>query len=88
MSNFPDLRSWRPIPDVYEHFMGRWSTRPAKPFLEFAGVQPGDRVLDIGCGTKTDLSPWLRTSKVIGMDASESSLDGARRLRPHRECHI
>ena len=35
-------------PDVYEHFMGRWSTRLARPFLEFARVQPGDRVAYTG----------------------------------------
>ena len=40
-------------PDVYEHFMGRWSARLAEPFLEFAGVKPGYRVLDVGCGTGT-----------------------------------
>jgi hypothetical protein len=24
-------------PDIYEHFMGRWSHRLAGPFLEFVG---------------------------------------------------
>lgn len=37
--------------DGYEQFMGRWSRRLAPPFLEFAGVRHGDRVLDIGSGT-------------------------------------
>lgn len=31
--------------------MGRWSRRLAVPFLEFAGVPSGGRVLDAGCGT-------------------------------------
>jgi SAM-dependent methyltransferase len=84
-------------PDVYEHFMGRWSTRLAKPFLEFAGVQPGDRVLDVRCGTCTlSLALAQHRAKVVGMDASESYLDGARRRRPHAKityehgdaCHL
>lgn len=28
-------------PDIYEHFMGRWSDRLAEPFLDFVGCQPG-----------------------------------------------
>src|SRR5277367_938234 len=84
-------------PEVYEHFMGRWSERLARPFLEFAGVGPGDRVLDVGCGTGTlSLALAERGAKVIGLDASESYLDGARRLRSHRNvsyehgdaCHL
>jgi len=38
-------------PDIYERFMGRWSARMADPFLSFAGVESGQRVLDVGCGT-------------------------------------
>lgn len=71
-------------PDVYEHFMGRWSARLAEPFLEFAGIKPGDRVLDVGCGTGTiSLALAKRGAKTVGMDASEPYLEGARRLRPH-----
>jgi SAM-dependent methyltransferase len=71
-------------PDVYEHFMGRWSARLAKPFLEFAGVRPGDRVLDVGCGTGTlSLASAEHGATVVGMDASESYLEGARRRRSH-----
>src|SRR5688572_28756603 len=71
-------------PDVYEHFMGRWSARLAEPFLEFAGVKPGHKVLDVGCGTGTiSLASAKRGAKTVGLDASEPYLDGARRLRSH-----
>jgi len=71
-------------PDAYEHFMGRWSARLADPFLEFAGVEPGSRVLDVGCGTGTiSLALAERGATAVGVDASEPYLDGARRLRSH-----
>ena len=70
--------------EVYEHFMGRWSARLAEPFLEFAGVEPGSKVLDVGCGTGTlSLALAKRGAQTVGVDASESYLDGARRLRAH-----
>jgi SAM-dependent methyltransferase len=84
-------------PDVYEHFMGRWSERLARPFLEFAGIRSGDRVLDIGCGTGTlSFALAQHGAKVVGMDASETYLDGARRRRSHPDvkyehgdaCHL
>ena len=71
-------------PDGYEHFMGRWSARLAEPFLDFAGVAPGQRALDVGCGTGTiSLALAERGARTVGVDASEPYLEGARRLRSH-----
>jgi SAM-dependent methyltransferase len=73
-------------PDVYEHFMGRWSERLAGPFLEFAGIRRDDRVLDVGCGTGVlTLAVAEHGAKAVGIDASEPYLGGARRHRSHAE---
>jgi SAM-dependent methyltransferase len=37
--------------DAYDDFMGRYSTRLAPLFADFAGVSSGLRVLDVGAGT-------------------------------------
>jgi len=36
---------------AYDNFMGRFSSRLAPVFADFAGVQAGERVLDVGAGT-------------------------------------
>ena len=69
---------------AYEHFMARWSQRLAGPFLDFAGVKAGDRVLDVGCGTGVITAALAeRGCTVAGLDASEPYLEGARRDRSH-----
>jgi ubiquinone/menaquinone biosynthesis C-methylase UbiE len=35
----------------YERLMGRWSQKLAPPFIDFAGVADGEKILDVGCGT-------------------------------------
>ena len=35
----------------YEQLMGRWSQRLAPPFIDFAGLADGEKILDVGCGT-------------------------------------
>src|SRR5215472_15397895 len=69
---------------AYEHFMARWSRRLAGPFLDFAGVKTGDRVLDVGCCTGVITTALAaRGCTVVGLDASEPYLEGARRDRFH-----
>lgn len=37
--------------DAYDSYMGRWSRKLSQPFIDFAGLADGERVLEIGCGT-------------------------------------
>src|SRR5215469_4985720 len=71
-------------PDAYEAFMGRWSEQLARRFLSLADVAPGSRVLDVACGTGVLTAAYAETgAHVIGIDASEGYLEGARRRRSH-----
>jgi SAM-dependent methyltransferase len=81
----PPQMQWSAIgPQQYEHFMGRWGERLTGPFLAFAGVSPGTRVLDVGCGTGV-LTKALAEAGAIatGIDASEPYLSSARQHRSH-----
>src|SRR5262245_27978710 len=67
--------------EAYERFMGRWSRRLAPPFIAFAGLKDGDRVLDVGSGTGTLALVVLQeapTSRVVGIDPSPAYVAHAR----------
>jgi arsenite methyltransferase len=53
--------------------------------LDLAALQPGDRVLDLGSGSGTDVFCAAvlvgGSGKVVGVDITEAQLDKARRLR-------
>ena len=58
----------------YERFMGRWSRLLAPPFVAFAGVKNGDRVLDVGTGTGSlaaAVEATMPASEIVGIDPSE-----------------
>lgn len=64
----------------YELFMGRWSRLLAPPFVRFAGVGEGDRVLDVGTGTGSLAVAAEQTGarEVVGVDPSEGFIGYAK----------
>jgi SAM-dependent methyltransferase len=60
--------------DAYDRYMGRYSAPLSPPFADFAGVESGQRVVDVGCGTgalTAELVRRLGPSNVTAVDPSE-----------------
>ncbi len=60
--------------EVYDRFVGRYSPQLAKAMCAAAGVVPGQRALDVGCGSGAlveRLAELLGPENVVGLDPSE-----------------
>ncbi len=71
--------------DAYDRFMGRYSVRLAPSFADFAGVGPGQSVVDVGCGPgalTTELVQRLGSTAVAAVDPSEQFVTAARQRHP------
>ena len=71
--------------DAYDRFMGRYSLQLSPQLAEFAGVQAGQRVLDVGCGPGAlteELVARLGASAVSAVDPSEPFVAAARARNP------
>jgi len=70
--------------DDYDVLMGRWSRLMAPLLVQFAEVQDGDNVLDVGCGTGSLTSAVLDAGpavQVTGIDGSGAYIEiGRERL--------
>src|SRR5581483_7388336 len=54
---------------AYDRFMGRFSSRLAPVFADFAGVEPGMRALDVGAGT------GALTAELVRRDAAAGAIE-------------
>jgi SAM-dependent methyltransferase len=67
--------------EIYEQLMGRWSRRLAPSLVRFGGLNDGDRVLDLGCGTGSlsfALPPLANIGSAVGIDPVEAYVAAAR----------
>jgi ubiquinone/menaquinone biosynthesis C-methylase UbiE len=68
---------------AYEQLMGRWSKKLALPFLEFAGLNEGERILDVGCGNGSlafTLAETTELREIVAIDYSALFVEEAARL--------
>ncbi len=75
----------------YDRFMGRYSVPLAPQLAELAGVAPGQRVLDVGCGPgalTTELVNRLGAENVVGVDPSEPFVTAAKERHPEVEVKL
>lgn len=74
------IRSLLSSPYIYNQFqriVGR--EKACKEFVrEYLKIQPGNRILDIGCGTAEILKYFPKEVMYIGFDASEEYIEAAR----------
>jgi SAM-dependent methyltransferase len=67
---------------AYERMMGRWSTRLAPLFINFARVRNGARILDVGCGTGSLVQAMADLgggSEIVGIDPAQPFIDYCRK---------
>ncbi len=71
--------------EAYDAFMGRYSMQLASGFAAFAGIEPGHRVLDVGCGPGALVAELVRrlgANAVAAADPSEPFVTAARQRHP------
>ncbi len=67
--------------DAYENYMGQWSRRIARDFLNWLAPSPNAAWLDVGCGTGALTESILELSQpksVLGVDPSETFIEFAK----------
>lgn len=75
----------------YEQLMGRWSSRLAPLFIDFAGLADGEKVLDVGCGTGSltfALAEIADLAEIAAVDYSPVFVEAAARRNSDRRIKI
>jgi len=75
--------------NAYDRFMGRFSTRLAPLFADFAGVGAGQSALDVGAGTGALTAELVRrTDDVAAAEPSQAFVDALRARFPRVDVRL
>jgi SAM-dependent methyltransferase len=81
----PGAETFRGSADAYDRLVGRYGAPLAAAMVEFARVEPGMRVLDVGCGPgalTTALAGLVGAENVHAVDPSEPFAEACRARVP------
>ncbi len=81
----PGAETFRASAEAYDRFVGRYGAPLAAAHIAFAGVAPGMRALDVGCGPGAlaqALAEQLGAAAVCAADPSQPFVDAARERLP------
>ena len=84
----PGADTFRASAQAYDRLVGRYSPQLAAALIDFAGVEPGMRALDVGCGPgalTAELADRLGAANVGAADPSESFVEACRARVPGAE---
>jgi len=87
----PGAETFRAPADVYDRHVGRYGAQLASALIEFAGVEPGMRTVDVGCGPgalTAALVERLGSANVRGADPSEPFAKACRARLPGVEVAV
>jgi ubiquinone/menaquinone biosynthesis C-methylase UbiE len=71
--------------EAYDRHTGRYGPELSAAFVRFVGIEPGMRVLDVGCGPgalSNRLAHIVGGDRVLAVDPSEAYADACRRRVP------
>ena len=85
MDDAPGAATFRTPAEAYDRHIGRYGRELARALIAAAGVRPGGRALDVGCGPgalTTELVALLGAAQVAAVDPSAPFADACRRRLP------
>jgi ubiquinone/menaquinone biosynthesis C-methylase UbiE len=91
MSATPGAAMFNTPAEAYDRHIGRYSGELARALIAAAGVRPGRRALDVGCGPgalTAELVALLGAAQVAAVDPSVPFVDACRRRLPGVDAQV